>query len=783
MKFKKSVLIILCIIFFVLTFCVGINGYENGIYKRNVSAISDRMVALEVMMDDISRADHTSDKAVAIRINAVIVRYVGKINELRADTRIANEDLVPEIDALYLRGRIAGECASLYERGRLFVDESGASELYKLYEEAVAAVDGISDVTALYKAESELLAAMRECLYIRRLELVLLAEDSERCCDILKRGIDEIKWAASAFCTEEEFESIYLKVTKEIEAQRVVEGESVKLEWLSEELTKISYLQKSDKEKLFKEGEQLLTELSDKLLEAQKSEWDKLIKKFEDELKDIVNRGEALALEGAKAQYNELCKKKSNDIDVLISSLFYLSKDATEELKNRADTALSAALSDIENAESASVAEGAYCDYIAICIKLIESIDESELKAAISGLSSKISDAANKTMQEIAELSRINDDEKLAYADKINTELLAVKARMDGLDVLLSIENEYEAFIEYLSRIRGDAADLSLARVSEEALAELRELYESFDKNEFKKENYAALGEIYERIRADILGSSNTEAIEKLIEDAKLQMTEVIIRESQSASSDILNTNKVSVIEWLLVVFGALAVIEVGCALCIAYYRQRKKEAPTLLGILPINSLLGISDSIAPVLALITLILIDLVLGVYIYFGVIEILSAKKHTDTYYSCTNMGKEQRMVTPFLDREPSVVGLRREDILPKPLPSVSAEEADALINDKNAELLIIRSDETLPMVRERKKGFVNVDTISENFNAGETVTLDNLKEKGLIPRSAVYVKVLARGRIDKPLCIKAQGFSANAVKMISLTGGTAVLVERR
>ena len=53
MKLKKSVLIALCVIFCALTFCVSIGGYENGIYKRNVSAISDRMVALEVMMDEI----------------------------------------------------------------------------------------------------------------------------------------------------------------------------------------------------------------------------------------------------------------------------------------------------------------------------------------------------------------------------------------------------------------------------------------------------------------------------------------------------------------------------------------------------------------------------------------------------------------------------------------------------------------------------------------------------------------------------------------------------------
>jgi ribosomal protein L15 len=118
-----------------------------------------------------------------------------------------------------------------------------------------------------------------------------------------------------------------------------------------------------------------------------------------------------------------------------------------------------------------------------------------------------------------------------------------------------------------------------------------------------------------------------------------------------------------------------------------------------------------------------------------------------------------------------------------VIEKPLDSVSAVEADSMINDESAELMIVRSEEYLPLVKERMKCFVNVDTISENFEAGETVTIDDLKEKGLLPRSAACVKILARGRIDKPLCVKAQGFSANAVKMIALTGGTAVLVERK
>ena len=49
---------------------------------------------------------------------------------------------------------------------------------------------------------------------------------------------------------------------------------------------------------------------------------------------------------------------------------------------------------------------------------------------------------------------------------------------------------------------------------------------------------------------------------------------------------------------------------------------------------------------------------------------------------------------------------------------------------------------------------------------------------MKEKGLIPQKTDFVKVLGRGMLDKHLIVEAQDFSADAVKMIVLTGGHAI-----
>ena len=68
-------------------------------------------------------------------------------------------------------------------------------------------------------------------------------------------------------------------------------------------------------------------------------------------------------------------------------------------------------------------------------------------------------------------------------------------------------------------------------------------------------------------------------------------------------------------------------------------------------------------------------------------------------------------------------------------------------------------------------------VNIDDICANFEDGEVVTLDALKERRLVSKSAGRVKVLANGVMTKRLTVEADKFSLQAVKMITLAGGTA------
>ena len=103
-------------------------------------------------------------------------------------------------------------------------------------------------------------------------------------------------------------------------------------------------------------------------------------------------------------------------------------------------------------------------------------------------------------------------------------------------------------------------------------------------------------------------------------------------------------------------------------------------------------------------------------------------------------------------------------------------VSVAEIKNLISDEVAVSFII--EEKKESVLSKPKAIINIDTLSENYRANDTVTLKSLKEKKLINNSVNYVKVLARGVLNKPLIVNLPDFSVDAVKMILLTGGKVI-----
>ena len=104
-------------------------------------------------------------------------------------------------------------------------------------------------------------------------------------------------------------------------------------------------------------------------------------------------------------------------------------------------------------------------------------------------------------------------------------------------------------------------------------------------------------------------------------------------------------------------------------------------------------------------------------------------------------------------------------------------VDAVQADAILSDEVAAAKIEVVERASFEKGQGKLVEINLDTICNNFEDGETVTLEALKAKRLVNKNAGRLKVLARGVMTKQLTIYADKFSLQAVKMITLAGGHA------
>ncbi len=129
----------------------------------------------------------------------------------------------------------------------------------------------------------------------------------------------------------------------------------------------------------------------------------------------------------------------------------------------------------------------------------------------------------------------------------------------------------------------------------------------------------------------------------------------------------------------------------------------------------------------------------------------------------------------VVVPEPEAEPEVEAPVEEEI--HVIDHVSVEEVDELMTDDTA-MHLVATKKVAAVAG--GKAIVNLAAINAAFEAGETVNLETLKAKKLVPSKTGKVKILASGNIDKALNVEASAFSVQSIKMITLTGGTVTQV---
>ena len=121
-------------------------------------------------------------------------------------------------------------------------------------------------------------------------------------------------------------------------------------------------------------------------------------------------------------------------------------------------------------------------------------------------------------------------------------------------------------------------------------------------------------------------------------------------------------------------------------------------------------------------------------------------------------------------------PVVVAVQPE-AMPDIVDQIKADEADALISDS----LAMKQANYESGAGHGKQGIINIGLLNDKFSENDVITLGVLKAKGLVPKNVGRMKILADGVLSKPLTIKAESYSIQAIKMIELTGGTVIILK--
>lgn len=82
---------------------------------------------------------------------------------------------------------------------------------------------------------------------------------------------------------------------------------------------------------------------------------------------------------------------------------------------------------------------------------------------------------------------------------------------------------------------------------------------------------------------------------------------------------------------------------------------------------------------------------------------------------------------------------------------------------------------------PQEGESKIVSVSVSTLSEHFADGVRVNLASLRRKNLVAEDATGFRVVGKNTLERSLVVTANAFNANALKMILLTGGRAIILQ--
>lgn len=468
-----------------------------------------------------------------------------------------------------------------------------------------------------------------------------------------------------------------------------------------------------------------------------------------------------------------------------IDSTTYLSEGEKQALKADADKALADAKQELEAAKgtedinkAVSDAETEFSKQQTDSAAQNSSAKQNQNTVASSELENK----KQEIYDAVDQMGYLDSDEKKEIKDKVDSifdEALADltiaestadidKAKSDALDALDGVSEKAQT--DNLENAKAQAiAELEASKNEIDAIIDGFKYLDEEQKQALKDELYAEFVAAEQRISSADSARAVEVMLTSVLDGFKTRSSQARLQEDEACVDKLTP---------VMTCLGVIGLIEAVALVMMV----RKKNSMAMAAFIPFG-MTHVAIKMQPVTAWsLTWVMAaaDVIMAIFIANLAVQLFRQRVlAVEGEYDAQTLDDE------FFrnDSEPVAQTLPE----PEEPPMLEEAEPEEVIEPEPEEVAIVMEEPLTEVTRKSRKvrrpkvrmAIINVDVLDASFAAGDTVTLQALKEKGLVPQNARCVKVLARGTVTKPLTVVARKFSAPAQRMILAADGVVII----
>ena len=552
----------------------------------------------------------------------------------------------------------------------------------------------------------------------------------------------------------------------------------------NEEIGNLGYLSEEEKQAAIEKIEDERKAAQEKIdaatsADAAKTESDGGISKISDVLTE-AKAADEVAKEMQLAEAKKKLEDKHAEVLEAIKNATYLSDEDKETLKNEADSSLETVIKNLDGVKNSGDIATVVRDGEKLLDGKKSKVEFCDNEARMEQ-GNEAGTALDKKKEEIFAaidaLEYLTDEERAALRAEVEAAVEAAKGKINEALSSEEIAKATEDGMSVLDGVSDKAVTMDLYNAKEAAVAEIQSEKKKIDDtvDAFVYLDDTSRKSIKDKLAADLLVAETNIAGAATVLEVKT-IRDNCLGGFTSINDDALLREDNACVDMLRPILIALCVIGMLEAVAIlVLVRKKRATALAALGAMPVSMwtmtvMVGIAD---------------VAMAVYITYLIIELLRNKPAkneavlaTESAYDFTPELEfdEVSEPEPELDPEPELEPEPASEPEPEPEPA-SEPEPEPEPEIKVAPAPIVLEKPKAVKRKRARKAEINVGLLDKQFEAGDAVNIDSLKEKQMIPKNAGRLAVLGRGELNKPLEVSADKFSAAAREKIEKAGGSA------